>query len=187
MDNSRGSLNKYKIKILGQTKWLSENNCLVNVQSDGESETEEEGGKGETKELTLFQIMERRYIHKCQKLIKMKKMFSNISRVSCFLLIQASINNCDWYFERRRGLPGNHVLHIVDLFSYFNISLAIMFSFLAYNFHDLILYFVQQYELNQAALVMCKMHNVSGSKRFTAVETFRNLTKRFITLCDSAF
>ena len=67
MDNSRGSLNKYKIKILGQTKWLSENNCLVNVQSDGESETEEEGGKGETKELTLFQIMERRYIHKWQK------------------------------------------------------------------------------------------------------------------------
>ena len=53
--------------ILGQTKWLSENNCLVNVQSDGESETEEEGGKGEAKELTLFQIMERRYIHKWQK------------------------------------------------------------------------------------------------------------------------
>ena len=50
------------------------NNCLVSDQSDGESETEEEGGKGETKELTLFQIMERRYIHKCQKnWWKMKK------------------------------------------------------------------------------------------------------------------
>ena len=31
-----------------------------NPQSDGESEGEEEGGKGEAKELTLLQIMERR-------------------------------------------------------------------------------------------------------------------------------
>ena len=31
-----------------------------NPQSDGESECEEEGGKGEAKELTLLQIMERR-------------------------------------------------------------------------------------------------------------------------------
>ena len=56
-----------KQKILGQTKLIFINNCLVNDQSDGESETEEEGGKGETKELTLLQIMERRYIYKCQK------------------------------------------------------------------------------------------------------------------------
>ena len=40
---------------------------MVNGQSDGESETEEEGGKGVSKELTLLQIMERRYIYKCQK------------------------------------------------------------------------------------------------------------------------
>ena len=46
---------------------IYKNNYLVNGQSDGESETEEEGGKGETKELTLLQIMERRYIYKCQK------------------------------------------------------------------------------------------------------------------------
>ena len=31
-----------------------------NPQSDGESEGDEEGGKGEAKELTLLQIMERR-------------------------------------------------------------------------------------------------------------------------------
>ena len=52
---------------------IYKNNYLVNGQSDGESETEQEGGKGETKELTLLQIMERRYIYKCQKMIKKMK------------------------------------------------------------------------------------------------------------------
>ena len=145
---------------------------MVNAQSDGESETEEEGGKGETKELTLLQIMERRYIYKCQKNDKKwrRKKLSKISRVSCFCSSrQASTTVIDIL----RDEEDFRVIMFSILYTCFHTSIFPGQScFLFWHIIFMIFFkkiFCSPIWIKSSSTGDMQNVNVSGSKRFTAV------------------